>query len=303
MSFSDLMSSARGPGVIGTLLALVVLAGFGFLFLMAFDEGMQGKSKTLAATIAEQANEIEECQARVAGATKRLEVLPGLTRTETELAAMIDANRDRKEHLDELAKTRRVVDEQNAALLVEIDTYRDAYRGAIRGQAKGLKMDLLKTLDGKVFTKVTVNKVTAQAMHVQHADGVAAIPYEMLPAEMQDLYQFDTQEKQRLLAAERKATQEYSQSVENSVKQTKDNVERQRKAKAEADKLRRVQDVAMLKQRLAKLRLDITAQQDAIRLEKRKSLSRAPAMEARLRDMNTELADLTAKLAELETLN
>ena len=140
-------------------------------------------------------------------------------------------------------------------------------------------------------------------MHVQHAGGVTAIPYETLPAEMQDLYQFDTQEKQRLLAAERKATQEYSQSVENSVKQTKDNVERQRKAKAEADKLRRVQDVAMLKQRLAKLRLDITAQQDAIRLEKRKSLSRAPAMEARLRDMNTELADLTAKLAELETLN
>ena len=302
MSFSDMMSSARGPGVIGTLLALVVLAGFGLLFLAAFEEG-HGKGPNLATTIAEQAVEIEDYQTRVATATKRLEVLPGLTRAETELAAVTDDNRICREHLDELAKTRLLVDAQIADQLVEFDTYRDAYRSAIRGKAKGLKMDELKTLDGKVYTKVNVNKVTAQAMHVQHAGGVTAIPYETLPAEMQDLYQFDPRERASLLAAERKATLEHFESVENSVKQAEDNAEQQRNAKAGADKLQRIQDMAMLKRRLAKLSQDITAQQELIRQEKRKSLSRAPAMEARLRDMNDELAGLTAKLAALEILN
>jgi hypothetical protein len=33
MSFTDLMSSSRGPGLIGTLMALLVLVGFGTLYL------------------------------------------------------------------------------------------------------------------------------------------------------------------------------------------------------------------------------------------------------------------------------
>jgi hypothetical protein len=45
MSFSDLMQSGRGPGVIGMLLALVVLVGFGLLFMFAFDEGLPNKPK------------------------------------------------------------------------------------------------------------------------------------------------------------------------------------------------------------------------------------------------------------------
>lgn len=35
MSFSDMMSSGRGPGVIGMILALIVLLGFGVLFMFA----------------------------------------------------------------------------------------------------------------------------------------------------------------------------------------------------------------------------------------------------------------------------
>ena len=59
----------------------------------------------------------------------------------------------------------------------------------------------------------------------------------------------------------------------------------------------------MLKKRVLNLTRDITAQQHAIVLEKQKSLSHAPAMEARLNEMNAEMAGLTAKLAELEAQN
>ncbi|MEI7910369.1 MAG: hypothetical protein WCK77_12090 [Verrucomicrobiota bacterium] len=303
MSFSDLMSSGRGPGVIGMLLALVVLAGFGLLFLVAFDEGMQGKGKPLATTIAEQAKEIEDVQAKVESMTKRLEVVPGLGRIAAELAAVSDENQVRAERLKQVGMALGAIDEQIATLAEEWENYKTAYRTAIRDKAKGLKMDELKTRDGKVYTKVSVNKVTAQAMHVQHADGISAIPYEVLPAEMQDLYQFDPQEKNKLLAAERKATQEHVGAVEGSVKQAKDQAEQQRLAKAGADKLQRVQDIAALRKHILTLTRDITTQQQAIRLEKQKSLSHAPAMEIRLREMNAELSGLNAKLAQLEAQN
>ena len=44
MGFSDLLSSSRGPGVIGVLVALLVLGGFGTLFVV-FDDNMQGGGK------------------------------------------------------------------------------------------------------------------------------------------------------------------------------------------------------------------------------------------------------------------
>ena len=58
MSFSDLMSSGRGPGVIGMVMALFVLLGFGLLFTLAFDEGFQGEGITIEAEIANQAKAI-----------------------------------------------------------------------------------------------------------------------------------------------------------------------------------------------------------------------------------------------------
>jgi len=285
------------------LLALVVLAGFGFLFLVAFDDGMKGKDHPLGETIAEQAKEIEDYQAKVEGMRKRLEVLPGLTQAATDLAAVSEENQGLAAQLDGLAKDVAAGGERVAAQLAEIEKYKTAYRTATRDKAKGLKMDELKTRDGKVYTKVSVNKVTAQAMHVQHADGITAIPYEMLPAEMQDLYQFDPEERDRLLADERKAAREHISAVQDSDKQVKEQAEAQRKAKQAADKLQRVQDIAVLKKRVLNLTRDITAQQHAIVLEKQKSLSHAPAMEARLNEMNAEMAGLTAKLAELEAQN
>ena len=285
------------------LLALVVLAGFGFLFLVAFDDGMKGKDKPLGEIIAEQAKDIEDYQAKAEGMRKRMEVLPGLTQAAADLAAVSEENQGRAARLEGLAKDVAAGGEQIAAQLAELEKYKTAYRIATRDKAKGLKMDELKTRDGKVYTKVSVNKVTAQAMHVQHANGITAIPYEMLPAEMQDFYQFDPDERDRLLADERKAAQQHVGAVQDSDKQVKEQAEAQRKAKQAADKLQRVQDIATLKKGVLNLTRDITAQQRAIVLEKQKSLSHAPAMEARLNDMNAEMAGLTAKLAELEAQN
>lgn len=297
------MSSGRGPGVVGMLLALLVLVVFALLFLFAFDEGMQGKGKSLEAVIAEQTKEIEDGRAKLDGVRKRLEVLPGLELASKELASVNRENQIRAGSLDGLAKDVVAMRNQVASQVEEIDNYKNAYRAAIRDKAKGLEMDELRTRDGKVFTKVKVNKVTAQAMHVQHAGGITAIPYEVLPDDMQDLYQFDPKEKELFLAGERRADLHLQRSVDDSEKMVKEEAERQRKAKEAADKVQRVQGMTALRTRIANLERDINAQQQAIISEKQKSLSRAPAMEARLREMKGELAGLAAKLAELQAQN
>ena len=52
--FEDIFSSSRGAGVIGALLALLVLVGFGTLFLFVFDKGMQGGDITIESVIRDQ---------------------------------------------------------------------------------------------------------------------------------------------------------------------------------------------------------------------------------------------------------
>lgn len=52
MGFTDMMSSGRGAGVIGSIMAVVVLGGFVLLFVLVFDEGLQGGGETIESVIA-----------------------------------------------------------------------------------------------------------------------------------------------------------------------------------------------------------------------------------------------------------
>ena len=45
------MSSGRGPGFIGLLLALLIVGGFGALYVLVFDSEMQGKGVTIESVI------------------------------------------------------------------------------------------------------------------------------------------------------------------------------------------------------------------------------------------------------------
>jgi hypothetical protein len=73
MSFSDMMSSGRGPGVIGMLMALVVLVGFGVLFMFATDEGFQGGDQSIESIIKHQAGDIESLKGGIANGMKSLD--------------------------------------------------------------------------------------------------------------------------------------------------------------------------------------------------------------------------------------
>lgn len=73
MSFSDMILSSRGPGLIGTLLALLVIAGFGTLYVLVFDDSLQGQPSALAAEVAEKRGRILKLSQSLASARARLE--------------------------------------------------------------------------------------------------------------------------------------------------------------------------------------------------------------------------------------
>lgn len=284
------------------LMALLVLVGFGALYLFVFDEELQGGPKTMESIIADQAKEIETYQANLSKEEKRLEVLPALAGIEKKLADVILKNRFNTGKIDGMKKNVDAVQEQITKQLEEMEIYKLAYRTEIRAKAKGTSLDELKTKDGKVYTKVRISRVTAQAMHIQYADGLSAIPYEKLPDDMQDLYQFNTKEKQAFLAGEKMALEKHLGAVNDAQKMADEQAAQQSKEQEAADKRQRTEDIKTLKQRISRKKQDISTQQGDTD-ENLKPMRHTSAMDARLREAKNELEALIAALAKLESKN
>jgi hypothetical protein len=209
MSFSDMMTSARGPGVIGMLMALVVLVGFGLLFMFAFDEGMQGGAVTIESEIASQAKELDSLRAAVVVKEEVLKQAPSRSEDADKLRLMKVASTT----LEEKSGRLRSDIEEETATIKELEetwaAYKDEYREFVRGKATGEKLELLEVRDGTVYKEVNIREVTAIGMQIRHASGFKRLPFEELSDEMQDYYQYDPLQKDEALAAERTARKQH----------------------------------------------------------------------------------------------
>ena len=63
-------------------------------------------------------------------------------------------------------------------------------------------MPELKTLSGDTYTKVKITNVDAVRMQIRHSGGIKGIPFEELPMDLQDRFQFDSKEKEVRVAKE-----------------------------------------------------------------------------------------------------
>ena len=102
MNFSDMMQGSRGPGLIGMFLALMVMLGFGLLFIFASDEGLQGGGQTIQAVISQQKKEIESLRQNISSTERTLERGDGLAAIEKELAAVKKVNQGRISNMNSL---------------------------------------------------------------------------------------------------------------------------------------------------------------------------------------------------------
>lgn len=310
MAFDDLLSSAKGPGVIGMLLALFVLIGFGTLFMFAFDEGKTGE-KSLAAQIRDSESEITSTKARIAEAEKKLATIPALKMNSAKLMETDTRNdfleariTQRKTEIEDLKSGLTSVEE-------EFEDYKNQYRAKVRNEAAGTKIDELITLSGEVYKEVDIRKVTSVGIEVRHRDGHKRIGFEVLPEEMQDYYQFDKDQMIAEMKRETKVRQRHNAAVavanEAAEEKAAERREEERKeAKQKAIRLVASKEASLqvMEREIRQLQSELVSAEsaaEAARAAGRMHLSKAGQIRNRIASKRAAYSRLQAEIARMRS--
>lgn len=220
--FEDMFSSHRGAGVIGTLVAVGVLAVLGALFILVFDEDFQGGEQTIESVIRDQAKQTENL---VAGIANRKKLIADAKRYKTsadELASFTRQLQSKKALTDDALARIEVIKESMKKKQAEWDQYIIDYRKAERFQEIGKQYPELVTKSGRVYKAVTIKKIDDLRVSVSHDGGSGSIPWNELPADLIDRLQFtqalaDQQQKMELGAAEHFSTAAKASDIQSSI--------------------------------------------------------------------------------------
>lgn len=215
--FDDMLTSYRGAGVMGTLLGLAVLGGFGLLATLAFDPANLAPGLSLDGTIAAQGRELARLQEELDAAKQRQVRHQELKASAGELELLLTGNQDREKKLDQLASLQERVGDAGVKIDAEAVAYIRRYRDQVRENAVGESVAKLVTMDGRVIENATISQVTAAGVHLRHADGILRLPPDELPLEMRDRFQFDDTEMGEFLARERAEVATFERDVEEGI--------------------------------------------------------------------------------------
>jgi hypothetical protein len=184
------------------VMALIVLLGFGFLFMFAFDDGMQGEDLSIEAVIRNQAKDVVSFEGRIAGGKESLALAPSRLAVAKDLSRTAGDNQRLEQRVVSLKQS---IESENAELARQTDawdSYKNQYRVHARGNAKGSEIAELKTLDGTLYKNVSIREVTAVGIQIRHDEGHKRIGFEDLPVDIQDHFQFDPNQKAAALLKE-----------------------------------------------------------------------------------------------------
>lgn len=197
---TDLFTSHRGAGVIGTLLALIVFGGFSVLYLFVFAEGELGTS--IESEIKSDAKKLKRIQQQLTlnqaryNSTKHYRVIQ--QKLEKEKVKLAEAEKDREQKQGMLVEAQQAVTSATKAL----QNYKQKYRNSARASMIGREMDLLVTNTGREFKNVKVTDVDPIRMQIRHSNGIIGVPLETLPEDIQEYLQIDQSESESFLVAE-----------------------------------------------------------------------------------------------------
>lgn len=294
MGFSDLLTSSRGPGVIGTLLALFVLVGFGTLYMFVFDEGLQGGQKRIEAVIRDQGTLIETHKIQIANYKDRIDAAKRFKEVAKEADELELRAENGAKRLAELTAAKAEAEAAVASADEAWAKYRDEYRASEWAAAVGEKLDELKTMGGDLFAKVSIRKVSHKGVDIAHENGMKLIPCDDLPPELQDRFQFD---KEMTAADAKKSDDDFNIHSDNvavaalaqkatakiaRVQELQDEIAKWQAAIQEA-KMNEVRNQAAVD----RMRMTIASEE-----AKRSGISRAPQMKEQLRAMERKAKEI-----------
>ena len=309
MSFSDMMSSGRGPGVIGMVLALIVLLGFGLLFMFAFDEGFQGADQSIESIIRDQAKDIGNMTEGIARGERDLALAPARVTAARDLARLKREKATLEQSVvtlrEKIAEGERSIEDLTATF----ESYKDQYRAYARANAKGDTIEELKTVDGTLYKDVSIREVTAIGIQIRHSDGHKRIAFEELPHSMRDHFQFDPDQKQKAVAAEAaiRSEHEAAAAVANKAEEAKMAAYREKEIQLMKEKnLQLIQEktaqISMLENDIKGLERDqerAAAAADAARAAGRMHINKSGTISGDIRSKRNRISVLNAEILRL----
>ncbi len=192
---TDLLTSSKGPGVIGTFFALVVLIGFYGLFVLVMDgsggPGLQADINKKERNIVSLKNEIAHWEKEAVRYKEHRKQNDQLETLQSKLNSQLNKIRTNEKEVEAIRG--KLVSVQN-----QFENHKKQYRAQVRAKAVGEKIEELRTGEGKVYYNVKIRKVDAIGMNIQHRDGFTRIDYKHMPQELQKRFQFSKEEANEL---------------------------------------------------------------------------------------------------------
>ncbi|QJE97238.1 hypothetical protein [Luteolibacter luteus] len=291
MGFSDLLSSGRGPGVIGTLIALLVLGGFGALFFV-FDKDMEkAGGKKIEAVVRDLGLELDGKKTQKASFEKLIAEAEPLKGQDSKIRELTSATQTNATQIEEL---KAKIAEGSAAIDAETkdwEDYKVAYRSHVWKQAEGQEIREIKGIaSGKVYPKGTIRSVDHTGIRTIDSTGIKTIPLDDIPDDLQDQYQLTKQGADEINVATTKAATEHFESTELSQMNEQLVFAKQKLAQLDAKAKELDGKVRTGKENQGKFHTAINRKKGEVRSEKSKSggISRAPQMEAELRQLQNQ---------------
>lgn len=293
------------------IMALIVLLGFGLLFMFAFDEGFQGGGQTIEGLIAEQATQIAGMEDRAAAGKESLALVPGRN------AAADELSRVKRESLNlqnSIVRLNSRVDALNQGFVQQnddFDGYKNDYRAHARAAAKGTEMETLETTNGGVYKRVNIREVTAIGIQIRHEEGQKRIPFEELPEAMKDHFQFDPNQKEEALAGENSVRDVHDAAVAAANVVADEEMVRQRGIEKERVREKLNQEIAVKESQIAMLKGEIlslegdmsraAAEASAARAAGRMHINKSGRISGNIRSKKNRISTLAMEINQLRS--
>jgi hypothetical protein len=300
--FDDMLSSSRGPGVIGTLLAMVVLVGFGGLYFLVEDGSGDGMS--LEGTIRQEARKLAHLETSGKLQREKAETAPHLREIAAELAAVKEQIQATDAAIESSATKLENAQAELATLTESFDSYQAGYRNQIRTAAKGTVYPEIKTRSGRTFKDVTVLAVDAVGMSFRYEDGSSRADFEDLPAAIQEQFQYDPREKAKAREKEQELAQLHSEQTDQALALQADKARSEAAARKVQLLAKSSEEFSALQSAIAAIDLEIAKTEKDWLLDKKRG--RGVVDGARysniLRDLKTRKAAHVKRMSELRKI-
>lgn len=192
--FKDFHESTRNVGMMSMLLGFLVLVGFWGLGMAVYSGlGQKDRGPSLSSRIEQLEKSVEVTREEFLLEQGRLKKMEGFQKTLSEIAEMQNELANERSNIQKLRQQAVGLDEELVELGGEFEDYRDRYRSNERNLAKGEIIDLSET-KGPDFKECKIIGISPLHLRVMRTAGPTGIPYQELPKDVQDRFQFEAEE-------------------------------------------------------------------------------------------------------------